>query len=263
MDNLRCPQCGSPNTVQVDIDRYECPYCGTSFNLQEASQAQAVVKKIVEQQKKSNDRSEKSIIILTVLFVVLSLLAIGGYVFYVLNEDEHSTEMTEDKKKQNYLPDTNKNIEEEKGPEDLAKEAYELVNSESHDKIEKKYCTRDWNNLMARYDKLSENLGEELMGSGCEYYDSWIEGQDPGDLYEVIESIRYKEIEPNKVWVKVKLQGFYIVDGEKIVGPLQSTILVMKKEDNEWKIDDLRHEFEGQFYSIKDGMENCLKEYGY
>lgn len=179
---------------------------------------------------------------------------------------EHSNEMTEGKvKNQNYLPDTNENIEEEKEPEDIAKEAYVLVNNESHDKIEKKYCTRDWNDLKKRYKKLEEDLGEELMDSGCDCYDSysWIEGQDPGDLYEVIESIRYKEIEPNKVWVKVKLQGFYIVDGEKIVGPLQSTILVMKKEDNEWKIDDLRHESEGQFYSIKDGMENCLKEYGY
>ena len=172
--------------------------------------------------------------------------------------------MTEEKiKKQSYLPDTNENIEEEKEPEDIAKEAYELVNNEPHDKIGKKNCTRDWNNLMKRYKEFEEDLGEELMGSGCDFYDSWIEGQDPGDYFEVIESTRYKEIEPNNVWVKVKLQGFYIVDGEKIEGPRQSTILVMKKEDGEWKIDDFQHEYEGQFYSTKDGIESCLKEYGY
>lgn len=35
MNNLKCPQCGSPNTIQVDIDHYECPYCGKTFSIQE------------------------------------------------------------------------------------------------------------------------------------------------------------------------------------------------------------------------------------
>lgn len=32
MENIKCPQCGSTNVEQVDVNRYQCPYCGTTFN---------------------------------------------------------------------------------------------------------------------------------------------------------------------------------------------------------------------------------------
>lgn len=93
MNNLKCPQCGSPNTVQVDIDHYECPYCGTSFNSQYAAQAQAVVEKRIEQQKKNYERSGKGIMILTGTLFVIALLAIGGYASYALLNDAKNKRM--------------------------------------------------------------------------------------------------------------------------------------------------------------------------
>lgn len=31
MVNIKCPNCGSPNVEQVDVNRFQCPYCGTTF----------------------------------------------------------------------------------------------------------------------------------------------------------------------------------------------------------------------------------------
>lgn len=33
MANIKCPSCGSPNVEQIDVDQYQCPYCGKSFNM--------------------------------------------------------------------------------------------------------------------------------------------------------------------------------------------------------------------------------------
>ena len=35
MANIKCPSCGSPNVEQVDVDKYQCPYCGKSFSNQD------------------------------------------------------------------------------------------------------------------------------------------------------------------------------------------------------------------------------------
>ena len=32
MTNVKCPNCGSPNVEQIDANRFQCPYCGTTFN---------------------------------------------------------------------------------------------------------------------------------------------------------------------------------------------------------------------------------------
>ena len=32
MTNVKCPNCGSPNVEQIDVNRFQCPYCGTTFN---------------------------------------------------------------------------------------------------------------------------------------------------------------------------------------------------------------------------------------
>ena len=32
MANIKCPSCGSPNIEQIDVDKYQCPYCGKSFS---------------------------------------------------------------------------------------------------------------------------------------------------------------------------------------------------------------------------------------
>lgn len=35
MANVCCPKCGAKNTEEIDVGKYECPYCGHSFTLQE------------------------------------------------------------------------------------------------------------------------------------------------------------------------------------------------------------------------------------
>lgn len=32
MENIKCPQCGSQIVEQIDQNKYQCPYCGTTFN---------------------------------------------------------------------------------------------------------------------------------------------------------------------------------------------------------------------------------------
>lgn len=31
MENIKCPQCGSQNVEQIDVNKYQCPYCGNTF----------------------------------------------------------------------------------------------------------------------------------------------------------------------------------------------------------------------------------------
>lgn len=31
MIELKCPSCGSPNVEQIDVNRFQCPYCGKTF----------------------------------------------------------------------------------------------------------------------------------------------------------------------------------------------------------------------------------------
>ena len=31
MAEIKCPSCGSPNVEQIDVDKYQCPYCGQTF----------------------------------------------------------------------------------------------------------------------------------------------------------------------------------------------------------------------------------------
>lgn len=81
-----CPQCESPNVVQVDVNRYECPYCGKAFSTQEGMMARQNATRKITDAKKNNDKSGRLIMVLTIVFVVLALCGIGGYVFYTMND---------------------------------------------------------------------------------------------------------------------------------------------------------------------------------
>lgn len=43
MSEVKCPSCGSPNVEQIDVDKYQCPYCGATFT----ASAQSHVNKIL------------------------------------------------------------------------------------------------------------------------------------------------------------------------------------------------------------------------
>lgn len=32
MAEIKCPSCGSPNVEQIDVNKYQCPYCGNTFS---------------------------------------------------------------------------------------------------------------------------------------------------------------------------------------------------------------------------------------
>ncbi|MCQ2233855.1 MAG: hypothetical protein MJZ24_03820 [Paludibacteraceae bacterium] len=36
MADIKCPSCGSPNVEQIDIDKYQCPYCGNTFSFRDS-----------------------------------------------------------------------------------------------------------------------------------------------------------------------------------------------------------------------------------
>jgi uncharacterized membrane protein YvbJ len=40
MANIKCPSCGSPNVEQIDVNKYQCPYCGRTFTTQEVAPVQ-------------------------------------------------------------------------------------------------------------------------------------------------------------------------------------------------------------------------------
>lgn len=42
MEDVKCPSCGSPNVEQIDVNKYQCPYCGATFNHSVQSQVEKV-----------------------------------------------------------------------------------------------------------------------------------------------------------------------------------------------------------------------------
>lgn len=42
MADVKCPSCGSPNVEQIDVDKYQCPYCGATFNHRVRSQVEKI-----------------------------------------------------------------------------------------------------------------------------------------------------------------------------------------------------------------------------
>ena len=42
MADVKCPSCGSPNVEQIDVDKYQCPYCGATFTHSAQSQVEKV-----------------------------------------------------------------------------------------------------------------------------------------------------------------------------------------------------------------------------
>ncbi len=43
MAEVKCPSCGSPNVEQIDVDKYQCPYCGATFTASVQNQVDRVI----------------------------------------------------------------------------------------------------------------------------------------------------------------------------------------------------------------------------
>lgn len=50
MAEIKCPSCGSPNVEQVDAGKYQCPYCGTTFQAAAPQQPQSAYQQPQPQQ---------------------------------------------------------------------------------------------------------------------------------------------------------------------------------------------------------------------
>ena len=245
MDNLRCPQCESPNVVQVDTDRYECPYCGKTFNRQEAIVAQhSKRQKIVTQQKKY-ERTGKGITFLTILFFLLVVIGVIGYAVYeVKNTPTHSKPEKKTETAQNNAVEVAKKVEEENKVEDKVREIYAQVirrklTEDYSINLEKKYCTQEWNQLEEGLVTYYDKTGNIIIDS-----DLWINAQDFSEDLSLVDVIKYKEYDEHKVWVLVKISNF---------GGITPIMLEMSKEKGDWKVADFLYEKEsGGYGSWKD-----------
>ena len=241
MDNLRCPQCESPNVVQVDTDRYECPYCGKTFNRQETIVAQhSKRQKIVTQQKKY-ERTGKGLTFLTILFFLLVVIGVIGYAVYVLTEDDNKT-----------ASEVSEVMDEDStdGATERVREIYgELIPSYFANNIGspfEKYCTTEWNDLVKAETEGLERSGADM---GVLYFDLWICGRDWGDDLAFVEAKEKKVCSKDSVWVTARVRNF---------ANENDITLVMKRENGEWKVDDFRFN-DGE--SMKKALQDAVKEY--
>lgn len=115
MSEVRCPSCASPNVEQIDVNKYECPYCGLSFTAREAFATQQMCEQTIEisavevhrntetelvsekahrenpPQRKNGKKVWKVIILILVLLVGIVLVC------YIVNTDTYNTTCDVDK----------------------------------------------------------------------------------------------------------------------------------------------------------------------
>lgn len=230
MENLKCPQCGSPNVVQIDADRYECPYCGKTFNQQEALAAQHATTQIIENQKKKNERSGKLITTLTILFFVLAVAAIIGYVVYEVNQPD-PTKATNVETIDTLKSDANEAVVEEIVEEDTSDDeaAAEFITDmfNQHKYEDSSFLERNCTSRMLK--KLSDEYEYEDGGYAVWIFRSMAQDYGPaGDKYGIIDIRPYGDEE-----------GLYQYDFYDS-GFACSKLIKLVKEGSSFKIDDVR-----------------------
>lgn len=93
MADIKCPSCGSPNVEQIDVDKYQCPYCGATFTASVQNQVNNYVGNATNVNptppvniQPSNDapvKKPKSRVVAAVL--ALCLGGLGAHHFYLGN----------------------------------------------------------------------------------------------------------------------------------------------------------------------------------
>lgn len=73
MNEMKCPSCGGSNLVQIDTNKYQCPYCGTAISATLAPADSDNNEAITENDTDTGEISSTS-----------SLLYIASLVFYVI-----------------------------------------------------------------------------------------------------------------------------------------------------------------------------------
>ena len=108
--------------------------------------------------------------------------------------------------------------------------------------LDRRFCTKAWNKTMEDCERERMKRHDQL---GCFDYDYWISAQDWDVLSYQIEAISMNFASSAQVFLKLK-------NGKKI----STFMLMMKKEDGRWLIDDLISDGEGN-----QSVMQCAREY--
>ena len=108
--------------------------------------------------------------------------------------------------------------------------------------LDRRFCTKAWNKTMEDCERERMKRHEQM---GCFDYDYWIGAQDWDVLSYQIEAISMNFASSAQVFLKLK-------NGKKI----STFMLMMKKEDGRWLIDDLISDGEGN-----QSVMQCAREY--
>ena len=108
--------------------------------------------------------------------------------------------------------------------------------------LDRRFCTKAWNKTMEDCERERMKRHEQM---GCFDYDYWIGAQDWDVLSYQIEVISMNFASSAQVFLKLK-------NGKKI----STFMLMMKKEDGRWLIDDLISDGEGN-----QSVMQCAREY--
>ena len=108
--------------------------------------------------------------------------------------------------------------------------------------LDRRFCTKAWNKTMEDCERERMKRHDQL---GCFDYDYWIGAQDWDVLSYQIEAISMNFASSAQVFLKLK-------NGKKI----STFMLMMKKEDGRWLIDDLISDGEGN-----QSVMQCAREY--
>lgn len=108
--------------------------------------------------------------------------------------------------------------------------------------LDRRFCTKAWNKTMEDCERERMKRHEQM---GCFDYDYWIGAQDWDVLSYQIEEISMNFASSAQVFLKLK-------NGKKI----STFMIMMKKEDGRWLIDDLISDGEGN-----QSVMQCAREY--
>lgn len=108
--------------------------------------------------------------------------------------------------------------------------------------LDRRFCTKAWNKTMEDCERERMKRHEQM---GCFDYDYWIGAQDWDVLSYKIEGISMNFDSSAQVFLKLK-------NGKKI----STFMIMMKKEDGRWLIDDLISDGEGN-----QSVMQCAREY--
>ena len=82
MEEIKCPSCGSPNVEQIDVNGFQCPYCGKSFTTHGVTTSQKSQFDYV--QNSTSDIEDKPGCLINGLCFLIPLL---GIILYFVKRD--------------------------------------------------------------------------------------------------------------------------------------------------------------------------------